>query len=848
MNTMKRKKSYALSEHIRLTFLLAVAIAFILLLFEIFHGKGTVKYSQQNANHAFAVGEIAEGVELRQELPYSSEISGISVMFATYMRVNSGNVYISITGCQSGHLYLQTVLPASEFQDNSFVDLPFTSQLASRRDEKIELLIQSDSSVSNSITVWASDSDCVPGCALNINGTPLDKDLIYRTFVINDLFPLPSLFIILFAIILLYILILCNIDRVVAGAKYLAGALKKPGVVLFSLLFFLSCILYYLRTSVLFKSFVIPTVPLLLFFLSAIALSCFELCAEQKASVLSVAFALLVLQLYYLVPAVCASRLFYYVSVAVIWLVFPPVFLKDRVVKTFARLLHGCRKKRYLPVLVCVLCACVLAAVAEIIFSHFCDGPFLWSRYFFFLACSLAVVYLIRKRETLPNHPESFFALLALSYGLYLCVFSPLKSVSWDEQIHYERAIYATQGNAAIFTSADESIINLTAVSSNSEHDSLEIALTLDKEERTNPIQIHSEGSNGLSTVAYLPNAIGIWAGRILALPFPAVFVLGKISNLVFYLAVVYFAMRRLLRGKMIFMIIALFPTAIFLASHYSYDPWVIAFIALGTAYFLGALQRPDEKLTLREAVIIILAPLIGILPKAAYFFVVLLPLSMPEAKFSDHKHAVKFRFAVISAFAVAMVLTVYPVIYSIIRPEEASLSDLRGGSNVNGVEQIKYIFSNPIEYTKTLLRFLWNYISPENSAGYISFLAYMGGTGAHTVAYASLWAATAIDFAGDESKSKNRRIRLFTITVLFFTLCTTASALYITFTPVRESGINGYQPRYLLPLMFPFYGIFTCSKASVTVRSKPYQLLSAVSAWVLAATIWKVVVNYIVP
>ena len=507
MNPMKRKKSYALSEHIRLTFLLAVAIAFILLLFEIFHGKGAVKYSQQNANHAFAVGEIAEGVELRQELPYNSEISGISVMFATYMRVNSGNVYITITGCQSGHLYLQTVLPASEFQDNSFVDLPFTSQLASRRDEKIELLIQSDSSVSNSITVWASDSDCVPSCALSINGTLLDRDIIYRTFVLNDVFPISSLCIILFAILALYILLLCNVTRVKLGAAYLARGLKKPGIVLLFLLFFLSCIFSIVRTDILLKSYAIPVIPLLLFSLSAIALSCFGMCAEQKVSLVSTAFVLAILQIYYFVPVVCASQLFYFFSVAVIWLVFPLLFLKDQFIKAFARFLRC--KQRYLSALICVLSACVLAAVTEILFSCFRDGCFLWSRFFFFLACSLAVVYLIRKRETLPNHPERFFALLVLSYGLYLCVFSPLKSVSWDEQIHYERAIYATQGNAAIFTSADESIINLTAVSSNSEHDSLEIALTLDKEERTNPIRIHFEGNNGLSTVAYLPNAIG---------------------------------------------------------------------------------------------------------------------------------------------------------------------------------------------------------------------------------------------------------------------------------------------------------------------------------------------------
>ena len=52
---------------------------------------------------------------------------------------------------------------------------------------------------------------------------------------------------------------------------------------------------------------------------------------------------------------------------------------------------------------------------------------------------------------------------------------------------------------------------------------------------------------------------------------------------------------------------------------------------------------------------------------------------------------------------------------------------DTRGGEDVNSIEQIKYILSNPGEYTGTLLNFLKEYLDLDYAEEFITSMAYMG-------------------------------------------------------------------------------------------------------------------------
>ena len=88
----------------------------------------------------------------------------------------------------------------------------------------------------------------------------------------------------------------------------------------------------------------------------------------------------------------------------------------------------------------------------------------------------------------------------------------------------------------------------------------------------------------GKAHVAYIPAAIGLWAARLLGLATTQAFLLGRLMTFACYAALTYFACKRLRSGKMVLATCALVPTAVFLASGYSYDFWLIGFLMLGFA------------------------------------------------------------------------------------------------------------------------------------------------------------------------------------------------------------------------------------------------------------------------
>ena len=70
----------------------------------------------------------------------------------------------------------------------------------------------------------------------------------------------------------------------------------------------------------------------------------------------------------------------------------------------------------------------------------------------------------------------------------------------------------------------------------------------------------------------------------------------------------------------------------------------------------------------------------------------------MPVNKFKDKKQR-KIYYAIIIGTAIFLMMTfLLPMLIN-----SPGTGDSRGGSDVNSTEQIKYILSNPLEYSDTL-------------------------------------------------------------------------------------------------------------------------------------------------
>lgn len=78
---------------------------------------------------------------------------------------------------------------------------------------------------------------------------------------------------------------------------------------------------------------------------------------------------------------------------------------------------------------------------------------------------------------------------------------------------------------------------------------------------------------------------------------------MGKFFNLLCYVLLIYFAIRRIRYGKVLLAAFGLLPTNLYMAANYSYDPWVIGWIVLAFAYYFEEIQNPDRPLQWKNVI-----------------------------------------------------------------------------------------------------------------------------------------------------------------------------------------------------------------------------------------------------
>ena len=504
------------------------------------------------------------------------------------------------------------------------------------------------------------------------------------------------------------------------------------------------------------------------------------------------------------------------------------------------RSLQGNSKKTVL-FLTLFLAFCFFLYPLVVAFSESKMVSFQTPLYLFWIVVFLTVSAFYFLYGKIGKKPEQIFTILALSAGLMLCLLAPLcTGISWDDETHYIRSVQVfsniTQADIVMQHYAYQSPLN----------SSFSVDVFWERSAYLNDLYQNSQfaymDANALDASLdmyrrigyYLPGAI-IFLGRLLRLPFTAVYLLGKISILLCYVALVRVAIKRLKTGKMILATIALFPTGVFLASNYSCDSWITAWIMLGMSYFFAELQEPDQPLTVKNAAIIIGSLVLGFGPKAVYMPILAILLLLPKTKFlSSEKYRKYLAFICIVAVLVLMSFIV-PLLFGSVP------SDTRGGATVSGEDQIFYILSHPLTYAKMLLGFLWEYVS---SLTCITDLAYLG-TVSRSFSLMLLGAVIFTDKSALDCYTSTGKVRLITAGSVFIALCFVATSLYITYTPVGYSTINGCQQRYMMPLLFPLFYVLGSPKIKNQIDRKVYHtMVLATNALLLYSTIFSLCIS----
>lgn len=461
-------------------------------------------------------------------------------------------------------------------------------------------------------------------------------------------------------------------------------------------------------------------------------------------------------------------------------------------------------------------------------------------RVFIFAILTLGIaVYGFRKRA--GRKPEQFFAVAALILGCMLIRVSPaMLGVMVDDETHYARVLAEANLFDGSRLDVEQKTLNDYALGimnkfgyDRETRNAYYAEINAMYEEKTvvSPnVRLH-----GIWSLSYIPLALGTIVGQGLSLSFVHTFMLAKFFNLLFYVLLFYLAIRKVSYGKVLLATIGMIPTCLFMASNYSYDPWVIGFIVLAYAYFFYEIQNPEKKLEMKNAICMLVFLVLGCMPKAIYIVLGIPFLFMPKSKFASKKQRIWYYMPVLVAGVLLVATFMVPMLMN-----GLGQGDTRGGDEVNANAQLAFILSNPGKFANVLWHFLKDeFFTVANMQTYLQRYFYFGYGEFYGFAMGVLVVVAFLDKR--DANGMTPAVRISGIVAGFLAAVACATVMYLVYSPVGGTQIGGCQGRYLLPMLFPFLVCVTPDK--VDNRMNPHAF-AMIPSLLLAATFFYNVYN----
>ncbi|MBR1439877.1 MAG: DUF2142 domain-containing protein, partial [Lachnospiraceae bacterium] len=194
---------------------------------------------------------------------------------------------------------------------------------------------------------------------------------------------------------------------------------------------------------------------------------------------------------------------------------------------------------------------------------------------------------------------EGLFLGLFLIESIMLLLAMPIGHSGFDVDTHYRFAIADSYLGEVYATQADEMVMNADLVTYMKDNRITNLLSTYQLGLHDDVYLDHYQA--GIS-IAHFPGAAGLALGRLLGLNIKWRFLMGEGLTLLLYGVLTYFAIKTLKSGKLVLMMIALFPANVFMAANFNYDTWVWGFSFLGIARFIRARQEAEKQVSFGEA------------------------------------------------------------------------------------------------------------------------------------------------------------------------------------------------------------------------------------------------------
>jgi uncharacterized membrane protein len=317
------------------------------------------------------------------------------------------------------------------------------------------------------------------------------------------------------------------------------------------------------------------------------------------------------------------------------------------------------------------------------------------------------------------------------------------------------------------------------------------------------------------SPVSYLPQALGIRLMRF----FPSVSPLmllyaARICNLVACISLCYWAIKITSIGKWAFFLLALAPMTVFQAASASGDAIVMGLAFLAAAWFLRTLEQTRPMRVRELAFLVALAAALALV-KPPYAILVALFIAVPSSKFSSKRH--QYLFITILLLVTGSLVTGWALIaHSLYVPAQPD-------AHVDPAGQLHYMLGNPFHYLRAVLV---THGTTASDGLLIQFVGVLGWLDTpiplwSVVLYYSLFLLAL--FPQQRTVLPSCPHRWFALSLWIVAFEAVDVLLYLTWTKIGDTRIQGLQGRYYLPLapllIIAGYGLVTTEQKPITRR-----------------------------
>ena len=434
------------------------------------------------------------------------------------------------------------------------------------------------------------------------------------------------------------------------------------------------------------------------------------------------------------------------------------------------------------------------------------------------IAVSIDIIFIVLKKINLETH--KIFIILAIVLGVFYFIVTPFGNGT-DEVSHFFRVFKISQKYTnvrlqedSLFPPAFSKLVDYK----NNRYIEYENyikefeAFSMNSEERKDLIGEYWN-IKLYSPIQYIPQAIGVTAGRIFSDNIVIIGMCGRFTGYLFWVAVCAYAIKIVPNKKMFFLILCLLPVNLFSAVCISGDTVTNAVCTLFIALIYKKLYL-KEKVTKKEKIGLTILACLMALCKIVYLPFITLVFLLKYENF-ENKNEWK-KFVVILLIASLIVGFGWLVIGSM------SLVN----SNSASADQVAYILEHPIKYVLIIMETI-----TQKGAQYI----YQLTTGDELMCHAKTTIYPIVSYiisivlllallTNEDGKTVEvNSLRKFWVGLIMFgTSLLIVTAIYIQWTSLFEVGkdmILGIQGRYFIPVAA--LAIFVINKTKLETNPK---------------------------